>query len=104
MAKKTAKTAKTPKSTKATKSTKKPAAPKAKQKPARQAAEPVEIQLDGPTSAAYDLIQSSPRVCDEIELAVTAAICQQVRKIIKAEGIALNPEQAEQLAALLFGD
>ncbi len=90
MAKKTAKSA--PKSS-----------PKTKKKPPKKA-KPVEIEIDPAETKAFELVQSSNKVCEELELEVTAAVAQAVRKVFKQHHVALTLSQAEKVAAILFGD
>jgi hypothetical protein len=79
------------------------AATKTKKKPAKKA-ERIEIELDPVETKAFELLHSSASVCKELESAVTAAIAQAVRKVFKQHRIALAPSQAEEVAAILFGD
>jgi hypothetical protein len=91
MAKKTSKPA--------TKSKTKPAAKKTK-KPAK----PREVEIDVDEAKAIELVQSSDKVCAELEEAVTLAILQAARKLFKKHSIALTADQTEKVAFLLFGD
>jgi len=110
MAKKTAKksVATAKKATKAPKAAaKKPTAAKkpaaAKKSPPKKA-EHIEIELDPTEEKALMLANSSEEVCEELELAVTEAIAQAVRKVYKSHGIALSQSQSQQVALFLFGD
>ena len=102
MAKKkaTTKTTATGKSAKAasskTKAAKKPAASKG--------GKTDEIKLDAVEQQAFQLAHSSKAVCQELELSVSEAICQAVRKVFKQHKIALTQEQGETVAFVLFGD
>jgi transposase len=91
------KTAATPKKATATKPAKKKA-------PAKKAAEPAEIVLEPAEEEALDLAQSASDVCSELEVAVTSAVTQAVRKIFKQHRISLTPPQAKNVALMLFGD
>jgi len=84
--------------------TKKATAAKAKKKAPAKKAKPVEIELEPGEIKAFELAHSSAKVCKELELAVTSAISQAVRKVFKQHGIALATAQAEKVALLLFGD
>jgi hypothetical protein len=86
--------------------TKKAATPKkAKEKaPTPTPAEPEAIVLDAEEEKAFDLAHSSEDVCNELELAVTQAVAQAVRKVFKQQGISLKASQAENLALALFGN
>ncbi len=63
-----------------------------------------EIKLDPVEQAAFRLAHSSKAVCRELELSVSEAICQAVRKVFKQHKIALTQEQGETVAFVLFGD
>jgi len=104
MAKKTAKksVATAKKATKAPKAAaKKPAA--AKKSPPKKV-EHIEIELDPTEEKALMLANSCEEVCEELELAVTGAIAQAVRKVFKSHDIALSQPQSQQVALFLFGD
>ena len=78
-------------------------ASKTKKKPAKKA-DRVEIEIDPAETKAFELVQSSKKVCEDLELAVTAAVAQAVRKVFKQHRIALTSPQAEKVATILFGD
>jgi threonine dehydratase len=91
---------------KATKKTAKPAkksTAKAAKKPAKKV-EHVEIQLTAAELAALDLTEKSDEVCQELEDAVTVAICGTLRKVFKKHKIVLSESEAMEVAAALFGD
>jgi len=94
MAKKTAK--------KTTKN--KPAATKAKKKASPKKAECVEIELEGVEAEAYELAHSSDKVCEELEVAVSEAMSQIVRKVFKQNKISLTIPQSQKVAMFLFGN
>jgi hypothetical protein len=88
---------------------KKPVAAKAKKKaPAKTSAkkqvEHVEIELDSVEAKAYELAHSSSEMCEELEVAVSLAISEAVRKIFKKHRISLTMPQAQKVALFLFGD
>ena len=80
----------------AKKATKKKSAP-------RQDDEMMEITLDAAEQKAFDLVQSSDDVCDELETVVTAAVAKAVGTVFKKHKIALTAAQAENVALILFG-
>jgi hypothetical protein len=88
----------------AKKTTKKKPATKAREKAPTKKVEKVELELDAIEIKAIKLANSSAKVCKELELAVTLAISQSVRKVFKRQGIALTPPQVQEVAAFLFGD
>jgi hypothetical protein len=98
MAKKTAKK----KVAKAKKTTGKKATKK--KAPAKKRAKPMEIVLDPDQEKAFTLAHSSAKVRKELELAVTLAMSQALRKVFTQNGISLTPPQAQQLAKVLFLD
>jgi hypothetical protein len=103
MAKKTAKKKAT--TTKAPASKAKGAKAASKKKaPAKKKVDHVEIQLGPEETKAFELAHSSDEVCEELELAVTAAMAQAVRKVFKKHAISMTESQAQQVALLLFGD
>jgi hypothetical protein len=53
---------------------------------------------------AFDLAQSSEKVCKELELAVTKAAAIAVRKIFRLHKIHLNVAEAANLTVVLFGE
>jgi hypothetical protein len=83
---------------------KKPAATKAKKKASAKKVERVEIELDPVEAKAYELAHSSGEVCRELELAVSSAMFQAVRKVFKQHRISLTMPQAQKVAVFLFGD
>jgi hypothetical protein len=83
---------------------KKPAATKTKKKASAKKVERVEIELDPAEAKAFELAHSSGEVCEELELAVSLAISQAVRKVFKQHRISLTTTQAQKVAVLLFGD
>jgi hypothetical protein len=96
MAKKTSKSA-----TKAKKATETKAA---KKKAAAKKDEAVEITLDAVETKAIELVDSSDKVCEELEKAVTSAVTEVVRKVFKKNRISLTAAQAEKVALVLFSD
>jgi hypothetical protein len=89
----------------ARKTTKKqPTATKAKPKKSAKKVERVEIELDPVQSAAFELAYASDEVRRELELGVTSAISQAVRKVYKKHKISLTQSQAQEIAGFLFGD
>jgi hypothetical protein len=96
MAKKTTKK----KSTVATKAT----ATKSKKKAPAKKTDRIEIELDPVEVEAYELAHSSDRVRKELELAVTLAMSQAVRKVFQQHRISLTPPQSQHIAMILFGD
>ena len=66
--------------------------------------EQIEIELDAVEQKAVDLISTSEQLCDDLEEAVTAAVSKTVGTIYKKHKINLTPEQAENVALLLFGN
>jgi len=87
------------------KTTKKnPTATKSKSKRSSKKVERVEIELDPIQSAAFELAYSSDAVRRELELSVTSAISQAVRKVFKKHKISLTSPQALEVAGFLFGD
>lgn len=96
---------KTATKTTAAKSSKKASAKKAPaKKPAKKKVERVEIQLEPAEVDACELVKSSEKVCQDLEVAVTSAISEAVRKVFKQHKIVLTASQAQQVALLLFGD
>jgi hypothetical protein len=83
---------------------KKATATKSKKKAPAKKPEHVDIELDPVEVEAYELAHSSEKVCKELELTVTLAMAQAVRKVYKQHGITLSPPQAQQVAMILFGD
>jgi hypothetical protein len=83
---------------------KKTAATKTKAKASTKKVEYVELELDPIEAKAFELAHSSDKVCEELELAVSLAMSQAVRKIFKLHGIALSMPQAKKVAVFLFGD
>ena len=83
---------------------KKSTATKAKTKASAKKVERVEIELDPLEAKAYELAHSSGEVCSELELAVSLAMSQAVRKVFKQHRISLAATQAQKVAAFLFGD
>jgi hypothetical protein len=77
---------------------------KAKTKASAKKVERVEIELDPVEAKAYELAHSSGEVCEELELAVSMAMSQSVRKVFKLHGIPLTTPQAQKVAVFLFGD
>ena len=73
----------------------------AKKSPARKA-DP--ITLDAAEEKAFDLAQSSTKVCKELEVAVTEAATAAVRKVFKGHRVPLSRVQAGTLTMVLFGD
>lgn len=89
------------------KKTTKPATKAKKKAPAKKPAkkvERVEIEIDPVETKAFELAHGSAAVCRELEVAVTSALTQSVRKVFKQHRIALSTTQAEKVALLLFGD
>ena len=66
--------------------------------------EQIEIQLDAVEQQAIDLVSTSDKLCDDLEEAVTAAVSKSVGTIYKQHKIKLTPEQAENVALVLFGN
>jgi hypothetical protein len=64
----------------------------------------VEIELDPVEAKAYELAHSSGEVCKELELAVSLAMSQAVRKVFKQHRISLTMPHAQKVAVFLFGD
>ena len=83
---------------------KKHAATKTKKKASAKKVERVEIELDPAEAKAFELAHSSGEVCEELELAVSLAISQAVRKVFKQHRISLTTTQAQKVAVLLFGN
>jgi len=83
---------------------KKHAAIKTKKKASAKKVERVEIELDPAEAKAFELAHSSGEVCEELELAVSLAMSQAVRKVFKQHRISLTTTQAQKVAVLLFGD
>lgn len=65
--------------------------------------EQLELQLDPLEQKALDLVSTSDRLCNDLELAVTAAVAKTVGAVYKKHKINLTPAQAENVALLLFG-
>ncbi len=77
---------------------------KAKKKPdARHASHDDDIRLDPTEEKAFDVVESSDLVRDQLEIEVTTAAVKVVRKVLKANGIDLSQQQAERLTVVLFG-
>ena len=81
--------------------------PQAKAAPKRSAsgrgkAKP--IALEPVEQEAFQLAHSSKAVCRELELSVSEAICQAVRKVFKRHNVVLTPAQGDTVAFVLFGD
>ena len=83
---------------------KKPAAAKTEKKAPAKKIEHVEIELDPIETEAFELAHRSNAVRNDLELAVTTAVSQSVRKVFKQHGVTLNASQAQEVALLLFGD
>jgi hypothetical protein len=92
------------KTTKRTTTKTKPAATKAKKQTPAKKADCMEIELDSVEVEAYELAHSSDKVRKELELAVTNAMSQAVRKVFKQHRISLSPPQAQTVSVILFGD
>ena len=86
----------------AKKATQKKPAAKTKKKAAPQKAESVEIELDAIETKAFELAQSSAKVRKELEVTVTRAMAQAVRKVFKQHRVSLSAPQSEKVAAFLF--
>jgi hypothetical protein len=98
MAKKTAKKKAAPaKKAAPTKGSKKKSAP-------RHADEPIELKLDEVEQKAVDLVATSDALCNDLEVAVTAAVAKTVGAVYKKHKIKLDPAQAETVALVLFGN
>lgn len=91
----------TKKTTAAGKSSKTKAAPKPSTSGRGKAAQ---VALDPIEQEAFRLAHSSKAVCRELELSVSEAICQAVRKVFKRHKVVLTQSQGETLAVVLFGD
>ena len=77
-------------------------APKKKASPKK--AEPMEIKLEAAEEKALDMVQSSKRLCKDLETEVTGAISQAVKKVFESHKHALTPAQSQNVALILFGD
>jgi hypothetical protein len=64
----------------------------------------VEIVPDALEQQALDLVQTSERLCDDLEEAVTAAVSKAVGAVFKRYKVVLSAEQAENVALILFGN
>lgn len=88
----------------AKKATKKAAKKKAaKRKPVEQDADLNEVVLGPEEEKAFDLIESSEQVREQLEKQVTEVAIGAVRDILKQNGIDLSQEQGERLTMVLFG-
>jgi hypothetical protein len=82
----------------------------AKAKPAKKKTAPaikddqIEIMLEPIEKEALDLVQTSNQLCNDLEVAVTSAVSQAVRKVFKSHKVALSAAQAENVALILFGN
>jgi hypothetical protein len=83
---------------------KKSTATKSKPKAPAKKVEYVEIELDPVEAKAYELAQSSTEVCEELEVAVSLAMSQAVRKVFKQHSISMTMPQSQKVAVFLFGD
>ncbi len=79
-------------------------ATKAKKKAPAKKVERITIELDAVETEAFELAHSSVEVRTELEDAVTLAMSQAVRKVLKQHRISLTSSQAQEVALLLFGD
>lgn len=92
------------KATKKAAPAKKAAAKKSKKKtPPVRDDEQIELILDPLEQKALDLVSTSDQLCDDLELAVTAAVAKTVGTIYKKHKVNLTAAQAENVALLLFG-
>jgi hypothetical protein len=92
------------KTTKKATGKKKTSPAKSAKKATRAKADRIEIELDPLAVKAYELAHASDAVCKELELAVTSAVSQAIRKVFKGHRISLTLPQAEELAMLFFGE
>ncbi len=83
---------------------KKATAAKSKKRTPAAKVDRIEVELDPLEVEAYELAHSSDSVCKELELAVTLATSQAVRKVFKQHRISLTLPQSQEVALLLFGE
>ncbi|MHB1037028.1 MAG: hypothetical protein ACYC35_19400 [Pirellulales bacterium] len=63
-----------------------------------------EYVLDPTEEKAFELVQTSDCVGDELEAAAIAALGQAVRKVLGRHGVSLTPGQAQNVAFVLFSE
>jgi hypothetical protein len=64
----------------------------------------IEIVPDALEQQALDLVQTSEKLCDDLEESVTAAVSKAVGTVFKKHKVILSDEQAENVALVLFGN